>query len=57
MSLFGKNIEEHIVAFLTHSDGLPPRNALQALEDANVKLAHENNKPIHFFDQYQRVHS
>ncbi|KAM9338649.1 uncharacterized protein ABDE67_018194 [Symphorus nematophorus] len=48
-SLFGKNIEENIVALITHSDGLKPKNALKALEVANIKCAKDEKKqPIHF---------
>ncbi|XP_008400595.1 uncharacterized protein LOC103460265 [Poecilia reticulata] len=37
MSLFGKDLERNIVALITHSDGRPPKNALQALEATNIK--------------------
>ncbi|CAG5881702.1 unnamed protein product [Menidia menidia] len=39
MSLFGNDMEQKIVALITHSDGMPPENALQALEAANIKCA------------------
>ncbi|XP_015252208.1 PREDICTED: uncharacterized protein LOC107098860, partial [Cyprinodon variegatus] len=45
-SLFGKDLEKNIIALITHSDGRKPRNALQALEAANVKSS--NNEIIHF---------
>ncbi|XP_030291572.1 uncharacterized protein LOC115592675 [Sparus aurata] len=49
MSLFGKNMEQNIVALITHSDGLTPENALKALEAANIKCAKDgNNQPIYF---------
>ncbi|XP_075885943.1 uncharacterized protein LOC142890627 isoform X2 [Nelusetta ayraudi] len=49
MSLFGKDMEKNIVALLTHSDGLSHKNVLQALEEANVKLAKdEDNEPVCF---------
>uniref|UniRef100_A0A8P4GFV0 Septin-type G domain-containing protein n=1 Tax=Dicentrarchus labrax TaxID=13489 RepID=A0A8P4GFV0_DICLA len=49
MSLFGKDVEKNIVALITHSDGLPPENVLQALEDANIKCAKdEDNEPVYF---------
>ncbi|XP_053195581.1 uncharacterized protein LOC128379967 [Scomber japonicus] len=55
MSLFGKDIEENIIALITHSDGLPPKNALKALEAANIKCAKdEENETVHFlFDNRQ----
>ncbi|XP_054468608.1 LOW QUALITY PROTEIN: uncharacterized protein LOC129102470 [Anoplopoma fimbria] len=49
MSLFGKNMEKNIVALITHSDGGPPENALQALDAAKIKCArNEDNEPFHF---------
>ncbi|KAM6893391.1 LOW QUALITY PROTEIN: uncharacterized protein FYW49_020513 [Xenentodon cancila] len=49
MSLFGKELEKNIIALMTHSDGMPPKNALQALEAANIKCAkNEKNRPVHF---------
>ncbi|XP_051234501.1 uncharacterized protein LOC127351221 [Dicentrarchus labrax] len=49
VSLFGKDMEKNIVALITHSDGLPPENVLQALEDANIKYAKdEDNEPVYF---------
>ncbi|KAM8742966.1 uncharacterized protein AB9X84_017445 [Acanthopagrus schlegelii] len=55
VSLFGKNMEQNIVALITHSDGLTPENALKALEAANIKCAKdEKNQPVHFlFDNSQ----
>ncbi|XP_035524263.1 uncharacterized protein LOC118332932 [Morone saxatilis] len=55
MSLFGKDMEKNIVALITHSNGLPPENVLQALEDANIKYAKdEDNEPVYFmFDNSQ----
>ncbi|KAM9338736.1 uncharacterized protein ABDE67_018283 [Symphorus nematophorus] len=48
-SLFGKDLEENIIALITHSDGLTPKNALKALEAANVKCAKdEKDQPVHF---------
>lgn len=49
-SLFGKDMEQNIVALMTHSHGgMKPKNALQALEDAKIKCArNENNEPIYF---------
>ncbi|KAM3599512.1 uncharacterized protein V6R79_007185 [Siganus canaliculatus] len=49
MSLFGKDMEKNIVALITHSDGLSPENALQALEEAKIKVAKdEEGETIHF---------
>ncbi|KAK9527079.1 hypothetical protein VZT92_015742 [Zoarces viviparus] len=55
MSLFGKNMEKNIVALITHSDGVTPKNVLDALEDANIKCARdEDNEPVHFmFNNHQ----
>ncbi|KAM8744140.1 uncharacterized protein AB9X84_018226 [Acanthopagrus schlegelii] len=55
MSLFGKNMEQNIVALITHSSGMTYKNALKALEAANIKCAKdENNQPVHFlFDNCQ----
>uniref|UniRef100_A0A3Q3WWX0 Septin-type G domain-containing protein n=1 Tax=Mola mola TaxID=94237 RepID=A0A3Q3WWX0_MOLML len=49
VSLFGKDMEKNFVAFITHSDGLPPDNVLKALEDANIRFAKdEDNEPVYF---------
>ncbi|KAM8743514.1 uncharacterized protein AB9X84_017852 [Acanthopagrus schlegelii] len=55
VSLFGKNMEQNIVALITHSDGLMPENSLKALKAANIKCAKdENNQLVHFlFDNCQ----
>ncbi|KAM8742964.1 uncharacterized protein AB9X84_017443 [Acanthopagrus schlegelii] len=55
VSLFGKNMEQNIVALITHSDGLTPENALKALEDANIKCAKdEDGELLHFmFNNHQ----
>lgn len=55
VSLFGKDMEKNIVALITHSIGRTPRNALKALEAANIKCArNEKNEPVHFlFDNCQ----
>lgn len=36
LSLFGKDIENNIVIFVTHSDGMPPNNALNAIKKAGI---------------------
>ncbi|XP_074546591.1 uncharacterized protein LOC141805429 isoform X3 [Halichoeres trimaculatus] len=49
VSLFGKDMENKIVALLTYSDGVSPKNALKALIAANIKCAKdEENLPVHF---------
>uniref|UniRef100_A0A3Q0TET1 Septin-type G domain-containing protein n=1 Tax=Amphilophus citrinellus TaxID=61819 RepID=A0A3Q0TET1_AMPCI len=49
MSLFGNDLEKSIVALVTHSHGINPRNVLQALEAAKIKCAkNEKNQPVHF---------
>ncbi|XP_068190773.1 uncharacterized protein [Antennarius striatus] len=49
VSLFGKNMEQNIVALITHSDGLVPRDALTALVNAKIKCAkNEKKDPRHF---------
>ncbi|XP_028275131.1 immune-associated nucleotide-binding protein 12-like isoform X3 [Parambassis ranga] len=55
MSLFGKDMEKNIVALITHSDGRKPKNALQALEAANVKCSRDQkDQPVYFlFDNCQ----
>ncbi|XP_041825333.1 uncharacterized protein LOC121629682 isoform X1 [Melanotaenia boesemani] len=57
-SLFGKNMEKNIVALITHSDGRNPKNALQALEAANIKCSRdEENQPVYFlFNNCQHEH-
>ena len=55
-SLFGKDMENNIVFLITHADGMPPTDALQAIEDADIKCAKdENGKPVHFlFNNHQK---
>ncbi|XP_038136590.1 uncharacterized protein LOC119780581 [Cyprinodon tularosa] len=49
MSLFAKDLENSIVALMTFSDGRLPRDALQALEAADIKMAkNEKGQPLHF---------
>ncbi|XP_012986960.2 uncharacterized protein LOC105030079 [Esox lucius] len=49
LSLFGKDMEKNIVAFITHSDGMAPKNALEAITTAKVPCAkNEKNHPVHF---------
>ncbi|XP_076151741.1 uncharacterized protein LOC143134912 isoform X1 [Alosa pseudoharengus] len=55
MSLFGKDMEQNIVALITQSNGRTPTNVFQTLKAANIKCAtNESNQPVHFlFDNYQ----
>ncbi|XP_067340731.1 septin-8-B-like isoform X2 [Channa argus] len=49
VSLFGKDLEENIVALITHSDGATPINVLKALDASKIKCPkNEKNQPIHF---------
>ncbi|XP_032364054.1 uncharacterized protein LOC116678080 isoform X2 [Etheostoma spectabile] len=49
VSLFGKDMEKNIVALITHSNGVTPKNALEALNAAMIKCArNEKNQPVHF---------
>ncbi|XP_041666076.1 uncharacterized protein LOC121524682 [Cheilinus undulatus] len=49
VSLFGKDMENKIVAILTHSTGVSPENALTALKAANIRCAKDADKqPVHF---------
>uniref|UniRef100_A0A3Q0SYF7 AIG1-type G domain-containing protein n=1 Tax=Amphilophus citrinellus TaxID=61819 RepID=A0A3Q0SYF7_AMPCI len=54
MSLFGKNLEKNIVALITHSDGVTPDDALEALKAAKIKCANEENEPVHFLFNNQQ---
>uniref|UniRef100_A0AAZ1XGR0 Septin-type G domain-containing protein n=1 Tax=Oreochromis aureus TaxID=47969 RepID=A0AAZ1XGR0_OREAU len=51
----GLVMKKNIVALITHSDGMPPENALEALEAAKIECArNEKNEPVHFlFDNQQ----
>ncbi|XP_071235011.1 uncharacterized protein [Salvelinus alpinus] len=58
LSLFGKDMEKNIVALITHSDGVEPTNALQALEDAHVPLAKDDsNQSIYFLFNNSQIKS
>ncbi|XP_020790199.2 uncharacterized protein LOC110169038 [Boleophthalmus pectinirostris] len=52
-SIFGKNMETNIVAMMTHSDGRRPTNALQALDEANIKYAKNENNATNLFPVQQ----
>ncbi|XP_033994372.1 neuronal-specific septin-3-like [Trematomus bernacchii] len=57
VSLFGKDIEKNIVALITHSDFLTPKNVLQALTDAKIRCAkNQKGQPVHFmFNNIQKT--
>ncbi|XP_019210295.1 uncharacterized protein LOC100694122 [Oreochromis niloticus] len=49
MSLLGKDVEQNIIALITHSDGSKPKNAFKALEDAKIKCAkNKKNQSVYF---------
>ncbi|XP_053485770.1 uncharacterized protein LOC128610459 [Ictalurus furcatus] len=49
LSLFGKDIEDNIVIFITHSAGMPPTNALNSIKKAGIPYRKdEENEPEHF---------
>ncbi|KAF3848239.1 hypothetical protein F7725_021267 [Dissostichus mawsoni] len=57
VSLFGKDIEENIVALITHSNFVKPDNVLQSLKDENIRSEkNEEGQPVHFmFDNTQKT--
>ncbi|XP_036419561.1 uncharacterized protein LOC118803151, partial [Colossoma macropomum] len=49
LSLFGEDIEENIVFFMTHSDGGPPTNIINAIKKAKIPCRKENGTdPVYF---------
>ncbi|KAI4902358.1 hypothetical protein NFI96_006631, partial [Prochilodus magdalenae] len=49
LSLFGKDIEDIIVLFITHSDGIPPTDALEAIKKEKIPCCYDDeNEPVHF---------
>ncbi|XP_043093222.1 uncharacterized protein LOC122343016 [Puntigrus tetrazona] len=49
LSLFGNDIVNNIVFLITHSDGLPPKNVLSAINKAKVPCRHDHkNQPVYF---------
>ncbi|KAI4901117.1 hypothetical protein NFI96_028926, partial [Prochilodus magdalenae] len=49
LSLFGKDIEDIIVLCITHSDGGPPTNALEAIKKEKIPCCHDDeDEPVHF---------
>ncbi|KAM9338742.1 uncharacterized protein ABDE67_018289 [Symphorus nematophorus] len=49
VSLFGKDMEKHIVALMTHSTGKKPINALKALKAANIGCSKDEEHPLVYF--------
>uniref|UniRef100_A0A8C2HPV9 Uncharacterized protein n=1 Tax=Cyprinus carpio TaxID=7962 RepID=A0A8C2HPV9_CYPCA len=54
-TLFGRDIADNIILLFTHSTGAPPKNALTAVKEANIKCAvNDKNQPVFFlFDNCQ----
>ncbi|RXN17953.1 hypothetical protein ROHU_017612 [Labeo rohita] len=54
-SLFGRDMAENIVLLLTHSDGMPPKNALTAVKEAKIKCAvNDKHQPVFYlFNNHQ----
>ncbi len=49
LSLFGKDIVNNIVFLITHSDGLPPKNVIGAIEKAKIPCRRDKSgQPVHF---------
>ncbi|XP_036419417.1 uncharacterized protein LOC118803031 [Colossoma macropomum] len=49
LSLFGEDIEENIVIFMTHSDGGTPTNVINAVKKAKIPCRKENGSdPVYF---------
>ncbi|XP_067308211.1 uncharacterized protein [Pseudorasbora parva] len=49
LSLFGKDIVNNIVFLITHSDGLPPKNVIGAINKAKIPCKRDHTKqPVYF---------
>ncbi|XP_067308220.1 uncharacterized protein si:dkey-187j14.4 [Pseudorasbora parva] len=49
LSLFGNDIVNNIVFLITHSDGLPPKNVLGAINKAKIPCRRDQSgQPVHF---------
>ncbi|KAK9971315.1 hypothetical protein ABG768_024689 [Culter alburnus] len=49
LSLFGKDIVNNIVFLITHSDGLPPKNVIGAINKAKIPCRRDKTgQPVHF---------
>ncbi|XP_036419559.1 uncharacterized protein LOC118803149 [Colossoma macropomum] len=55
LSLFGKDIEENIVIFVSRSTGGPPKNVINAIKETKIPCRKRNgNEPVYFlFDNCQ----
>ncbi|XP_016112848.1 uncharacterized protein [Sinocyclocheilus grahami] len=49
LSLFGRDIVNNIVFLITHSDGLPPKNVIGAINKARIPCRRDKSaEPVHF---------
>ncbi|KAL0189937.1 hypothetical protein M9458_017036, partial [Cirrhinus mrigala] len=49
LSLFGKDIVDNIVFLITHSDGLPPKNVIGAINKAKIPCRrNESGQPVYY---------
>ncbi|XP_067297162.1 probable DNA double-strand break repair Rad50 ATPase [Pseudorasbora parva] len=49
LSLFGNDIVNNILFLITHSDGLPPKNVLSAINKAQIPCRRDKKgQPVHF---------
>ncbi|KAK9971282.1 hypothetical protein ABG768_024656 [Culter alburnus] len=49
LSLFGKDIVNNIVFLITHSDGLPPKNVIGAINKAKIPCRRDHSgQPVYF---------
>ncbi|KAL0190070.1 hypothetical protein M9458_017169, partial [Cirrhinus mrigala] len=49
LSLFGKDIVDNIVFLITHSDGLPPKNVISAINKAKIPCRRDKGgQPVYF---------
>ncbi|KAL1272074.1 hypothetical protein QQF64_031090 [Cirrhinus molitorella] len=49
LSLFGKDIVDNIVFLITHSDGMPPKNVIGAINKAKIPCKRdESGQPVYF---------
>ncbi|XP_051536024.1 uncharacterized protein LOC127430330 [Myxocyprinus asiaticus] len=49
LSLFGKDIVNNILFFITHSDGLPPQNVLNAINKTKIPCKRDSSgQPVHY---------
>ncbi|XDV19352.1 hypothetical protein PO909_024836 [Leuciscus waleckii] len=55
LSLFGRDLENNIVFLLTHSDGRPPTDALNAIKKAEISCRRDEKQlPVHFLFNNQQ---